>query len=210
MDFMDPGFGDGVWGGFDQGTDSWILDLSPRKQGRKTKNLIFETISTIRRSDAGVAIDRRVYPILLSLWSYVAGYSNIKIHIPSCRFSIAVMPVEKLPPKPRPMQNAFDIHRNAATTGAARPRAPNQIRRRPAPPQSKWPWCHKLTLGRAMKLGERKLDSFAMEPNVTSDEPWKVQVMSQAALLVAKSRRCKQRNESSWRFACEPFIFARW
>jgi hypothetical protein len=60
-----------------------------------------------------------------------------------------------------------------------------------------------------MELGERKLDSFATGPNVTSDEPWKVQVISQAALLVEKSRRCKQRNESSWRFACEPLIFAR-
>jgi len=39
-----------VWGEFGQGTDSWISDLSLRKQGRKTKNLIFETLSTIRRS----------------------------------------------------------------------------------------------------------------------------------------------------------------
>jgi hypothetical protein len=76
-------------------------------------------------------------------------------------------------------------------------------------PPSKWPRCHKPTLGHATELGERKLDSFATGPNVTSDEPWKVQVKSQAALLVEKSRRCRQRNESSWRFACEPLIFAR-
>lgn len=60
-----------------------------------------------------------------------------------------------------------------------------------------------------MELGERKFDSFATGPNVTSDEPWKIQVKSQAALLVERSRRCRQRNESSWRFACEPLVFAR-
>jgi hypothetical protein len=81
-----------VWGEFGQGTDSWISDLSPRKQGRKTKNLIFETLSTIRRSDAGVAIDRRVYPILLSLWSYVAGSSSLKDHILVAAFQMPSSP----------------------------------------------------------------------------------------------------------------------
>lgn len=76
-------------------------------------------------------------------------------------------------------------------------------------PQSKWPNCHKKTLEGITELGERKFDLFATEPNVTSDEPWKVQAKSQAALLVEKARRSRQRNESSWRFACEPLIFAR-
>lgn len=76
-------------------------------------------------------------------------------------------------------------------------------------PPSKWPRCHKSTLEGAKALGERKLDSYATESNVSSDEPWKVQVKSQAAILVEKSKRCRQRNESSWRFACEPLIFVR-
>lgn len=76
-------------------------------------------------------------------------------------------------------------------------------------PSSKWPRCHKETLRCVTELGERKFDSFATGPNVTSDEPWKAQVKFQAALLVERSRRCHQRNESSWRFACEPFIFNR-
>lgn len=76
-------------------------------------------------------------------------------------------------------------------------------------PPSKWARCHKPTLECAKALGERKLDSFATEPQVSDDEPWKVQVKSQAAILVEKSKRCRQRNESSWRFACEPLIFAR-
>jgi hypothetical protein len=76
-------------------------------------------------------------------------------------------------------------------------------------PSSKWPQCHKKTLKHATELGERRFDSFATELNVISNEPWKVQVKSQAVTLIEKARRSRQRNESTWRFACEPLVFAR-
>ncbi|KAH9209820.1 hypothetical protein DL95DRAFT_449142 [Leptodontidium sp. 2 PMI_412] len=74
-------------------------------------------------------------------------------------------------------------------------------------PSSKWPRCHKETLRCVTELGERKFDSFATGPNVTSDEPWKAQVKFQAALLVERSRRCHQRNESSWSKNCRKRVW---
>ncbi|KAF4631105.1 hypothetical protein G7Y89_g7026 [Cudoniella acicularis] len=44
---------------------------------------------------------------------------------------------------------------------------------------------------------------------LVSDKPWKPEVKSSATVLVDIAKRCRHRNESSWRYACEPVILGR-
>lgn len=76
-------------------------------------------------------------------------------------------------------------------------------------PESQWPEPHKATLKQAKELGSRTFDTYAIDPKANASEPWKLEAKSQAKLLVEKATRCRRRNEASWRFACEPLVFAR-
>jgi hypothetical protein len=60
-----------------------------------------------------------------------------------------------------------------------------------------------------IELGQRRFDSYATGSNEMVEKPWKLEIKSQAVLLVEKVRRMPQRNEVTWRSACEPLIFAR-
>jgi hypothetical protein len=72
-----------------------------------------------------------------------------------------------------------------------------------------WPENHKATLAHIQELGRNRFDSYATSTATIDEQPWKLEVKHEACRLVESARRCKRRNESSWRYACEPLIFAR-
>jgi hypothetical protein len=74
---------------------------------------------------------------------------------------------------------------------------------------SNWPEFHKETLEHVTKLGKTEFNRYAVDPDIQSEKPWKARVKSLAEDLVETAKRCMGRNESSWRHACEPQIFAR-
>lgn len=74
---------------------------------------------------------------------------------------------------------------------------------------SQWPNCHRTTLEKVRQLGGNTYDVYATASGVLESEPWKVKVKSMADFLVDTASRCRQRNESSWRHACEPIILGR-
>ncbi|KAI0410430.1 hypothetical protein F5X98DRAFT_110561 [Xylaria grammica] len=78
-------------------------------------------------------------------------------------------------------------------------------------PRSKWPSSHKSTLDAIIDLGQRKFDSYGLGNAGDTDdiEPWKLHIKDQVVLLTEKVKRQRKRNESTWRSACEPIVFAR-
>lgn len=72
-----------------------------------------------------------------------------------------------------------------------------------------WPECHRTVLEQVSELGEKKFSSYAIDPSVTDAGPWKSDLKHLADNLVERANRNRQRNESSWRISCEPFVFAR-
>lgn len=72
-----------------------------------------------------------------------------------------------------------------------------------------WPDRHRATFEQVQRVAETKFDTYTIDPNTAENEPWRVEVKSMAKTLVEKARRCSQRNESNWRFACEPMILGR-
>jgi hypothetical protein len=74
---------------------------------------------------------------------------------------------------------------------------------------SQWPSCQRNTFVNAKLLGSKKFDTYATAPDIAESEPWKVEVKSLALLLVEKAGRHRRRNESTWRYACEPIILGR-
>ncbi|CAM1508637.1 Fc.00g054850.m01.CDS01 [Cosmosporella sp. VM-42] len=75
--------------------------------------------------------------------------------------------------------------------------------------QEEWPDCHQGLRNDTRKLAETRFTSYASSLQTTEDEPWKLEVKSVAKKLVGRAVRCKQRNESSWRAACEHVVFSR-
>lgn len=75
--------------------------------------------------------------------------------------------------------------------------------------QVDYPRSYERIVQTLLELGSKKFDSYAIEPQIEEQEPWKATAKALATLLAEKARRCARRNESSWRFACEPLIFAR-
>lgn len=76
-------------------------------------------------------------------------------------------------------------------------------------PPDQWPESYKTVLQDVAKLGETKAASYATDSRTNDNEPWKLEVKQLAFNLMERAKRSTQRNESSWRFACEPLIFAR-
>lgn len=76
-------------------------------------------------------------------------------------------------------------------------------------PEAEWPASHKTIIQDVTKLGQTKSVSYATAHDITDNEPWKLEVKQLAFNLVERAKRSTQRNESSWRFACEPVVFAR-
>lgn len=69
--------------------------------------------------------------------------------------------------------------------------------------------CHEKSLEAVFELAGKRYASYANSPEIVDSDPWKATAKSLAQILVEKAQRCRQRNESYWRFACEPLIFAR-
>lgn len=64
--------------------------------------------------------------------------------------------------------------------------------------------------GNVRRLAETKYDDYAVDPNQDySREPWKLEAKDLALRLTERAERCRRRNEASWRYACEPLVFAR-
>ena len=72
-----------------------------------------------------------------------------------------------------------------------------------------WPDCHREKLEAVAALGSKQYSSYAAEPGATDDAPWKAGVKDQADKLVEAAKRARHRNESTWRFSCEPLILSR-
>jgi hypothetical protein len=75
--------------------------------------------------------------------------------------------------------------------------------------QSKWPDEHRATFTYIKELGEKKFSTYAIDFDKIEDQPWKAEVKKSAVKLVELAKRCRSRNESTWRDHCEPIILAR-
>ncbi|KAF7541350.1 hypothetical protein G7Z17_g11978 [Cylindrodendrum hubeiense] len=75
--------------------------------------------------------------------------------------------------------------------------------------ESEWPEAHKTTLKHIKELGTKQFSTYALDPVLAANAPWKAEIKSLAELLKEKSSRCRGQNENTWRMACEPIILAR-
>lgn len=76
-------------------------------------------------------------------------------------------------------------------------------------PNHEWPMNHRSTFLAVDELGKRQFETHAASPIVVEDAPWAADVRMQAENLSERAKRCVRRNESTWRFACEPYAMAR-
>lgn len=75
---------------------------------------------------------------------------------------------------------------------------------------AEWPPTHRHNFAAIQRLGDSKYDEYSVAAQTGSvGEPWKNGVKKLAAELMERAGRCYRRNEASWRYACEPVIFAR-
>jgi hypothetical protein len=73
-----------------------------------------------------------------------------------------------------------------------------------------WPPNHRSVFSSIQKLGQITYDDYGeSEDSSTTAVPWKVKAKELAGKLADKAEDCLRRNEASWRFSCEPLIFAR-
>lgn len=75
--------------------------------------------------------------------------------------------------------------------------------------RERFPERYHSVLDHVSQLGEAKFATYAVDEDQTHDKPWKLEAKSQAKALYERAKLCTQRNESSWRGACEHLIFAR-
>jgi hypothetical protein len=73
---------------------------------------------------------------------------------------------------------------------------------------NKWPEVHRAKFFAIQMLGERKYNTYGSNTNPAA-EAWKLDVKLSAGRLAESAARCVRRNESTWRFGCEPLVFAR-
>ncbi|KAI8653222.1 hypothetical protein NCS55_01306900 [Fusarium keratoplasticum] len=73
--------------------------------------------------------------------------------------------------------------------------------------QSDYPPAHANTIQEVKRLGETQFDTFATDENEAA--PWRLDLKVRVLNLVEVAKRCRRRNESTWRFACEPYVLAR-
>lgn len=77
-------------------------------------------------------------------------------------------------------------------------------------PAVDWPHNHQRRFAAIQSLGNLKYEDYTADPeNDNQAEPWKLKAKELAVQLTERAGRCVRRNEASWRFACEPLIFAR-
>lgn len=79
----------------------------------------------------------------------------------------------------------------------------------------KWPEGHRIAFETVKKLGTKTFAEYMQDvtkhdtPGASDERPWKKELVNLVDKLVTSAARCSQRNESSWRMACEPLIFGR-
>jgi hypothetical protein len=76
-------------------------------------------------------------------------------------------------------------------------------------PRHEWPESHRSVFTAVDELGRRQFDTYAIDPTTVETVPWTAEVKKQADELTERAKRCVRRNESTWRFACEPYALAR-
>lgn len=76
-------------------------------------------------------------------------------------------------------------------------------------PSHEWPDVHRPIFNAVDELGKRQFDTYAACPTAIEDAPWTAEIKKHADELSERAKRCVRRNESTWRFACEPYVLAR-
>ncbi|KAL2871431.1 uncharacterized protein BJX67DRAFT_342232 [Aspergillus lucknowensis] len=76
-------------------------------------------------------------------------------------------------------------------------------------PSHEWPGGHLLTFTAVHELGKKQFDTYATRAMAIEDAPWTADIKNHARELSERAKRCVRRNESTWRFACEPYALAR-
>jgi hypothetical protein len=78
-------------------------------------------------------------------------------------------------------------------------------------PEAHWPPNHRDVFKQIQKLGTYKYDGYTVGDDDLglAERPWRYPTKQLAKKLIEKAEQCVRRNEASWRFACEPLVFAR-
>jgi hypothetical protein len=76
-------------------------------------------------------------------------------------------------------------------------------------PPREWPSAHAEVFKAIAKIQEYKYSQYGTMQNEEAEMPWNGQAKRHTRKLVEKARLCIARNESTWRFACEPLVFSR-
>lgn len=74
---------------------------------------------------------------------------------------------------------------------------------------SNWPKWHEDTLNGVKDVANMRYDAYATNPTHLGTDTWKMERKRRAMILVESAERSCGRNESTWRHACESFIFNR-
>ncbi|KAJ5910337.1 hypothetical protein N7504_004980 [Penicillium tannophilum] len=72
-----------------------------------------------------------------------------------------------------------------------------------------WPNSHRSTFSAVQRLGKTQFDNYAACATTIENAPWAADTKNHAEKLSERAKRCVRRNESTWRFACEPYALAR-
>ncbi|KAJ5738051.1 hypothetical protein N7493_001206 [Penicillium malachiteum] len=76
-------------------------------------------------------------------------------------------------------------------------------------PPDEWPNSHRSTFSAVQRLGKTEFDTYAARAKTIEDAPWAADIKNNAEELSQRAKLCVRRNESTWRFACEPYALAR-
>lgn len=77
--------------------------------------------------------------------------------------------------------------------------------------ETDWPENHHSVFSAIKALGQSTYGGYEADDQSSTalESPWKYEAKSSAQQLAHIAKQCVQRNEASWRFACEPLILGR-
>lgn len=76
-------------------------------------------------------------------------------------------------------------------------------------PPKKWPAAHAEVFTAIAEIREYRYSQYAAIHGEEAGTPWKGQAKRHTRKLVERAQLCVSRNESTWRFACEPLVLGR-
>ncbi|KAK6446046.1 hypothetical protein FP744_10002295 [Trichoderma asperellum] len=77
-------------------------------------------------------------------------------------------------------------------------------------PGNSWPEPHREIFQSIKELANIKYDEYVAQQNSDGFTAfWRQESKSRARRLIEKAKDCVDRNEATWRFACEPLVFSR-